>query len=211
MLVLLFQKETIVEYDPDGHPDFYVEYLEEEYVETSDKEDQLIQEYEEEPKISIKVEPIKRKSRLSQNITIENVDIQPQNKKIKKETPVKIPASPSRPFQSISNNFRRKSWKLSQELEKIENDIMFDEEEQIPTSTSRISRNGNISSSIEQIPSEKKDTKLSNAQAEYFRDKNIREERKEQREEEEHRLRMKKLLLDIKKSILEIKALEEKD
>lgn len=87
----------------------------------------------------------------------------------------------------------------------------FEDDVQVPTSTSTHKTNlkSRRKSSIdEEAPAPVKPIQLAEAQALYFRDKNIREEKKEQREAEEHKLKMKKLWLEVRKTLLEINAME---
>lgn len=114
---------------------------------------------------------------------------------------------------------------FSQQQKSLVDSLGMDEEEedadiQVPTSTSTQKSNvkpkrspfdddDGMTTHQQPLPTHPKPLlPLAEAQSEYFRDKNIREEKKEQREAEEHKLKMKKLWLDIRKTLLEINTLE---
>lgn len=110
---------------------------------------------------------------------------------------------------------QQKSLADSLGMEEEEEEDEDGEDVQVPTSTStqksnmaRGHTNDEDAINTQFLPQQPRTMQLAEAQSEYFRDKNIREEKKEQREAEEHKLKMKKLWLDIRKTLLEINALE---
>ncbi|KAL5278128.1 MSANTD3.2 family protein [Megaselia abdita] len=129
--------------------------------------------------------------------------------------------SDSIPDEEEDYKIKKRRLTFNQQQKSLVDSLGMEEEEevdiQVPTSTSTQKQNSTddeakpstiIQNTVINSSPLKQTLPLADAQAEYYRDKNIREEKQEQRQAEEHKLKMKKLWLDIRKTLLEINALE---